>query len=115
MLLQKDAIQEVPLESHEDGFYYFYFTVPGKDDGLRPILDLREVNSYIDTKKFRMVALETVLPLITNFTVIDLKDTYFHTNIHSDHYHILCFTPGDKICPFKLPPFDLSITSKVFM
>lgn len=61
MLLQKVAVL---LESWDGGYYFCYFTVPKNDGKLRSILDLRDVNSYINTKKFRMVTLETILLLL---------------------------------------------------
>ncbi len=41
-LLRKGAIEVVPPNERESGFYSRYFIVPKKDGGLRPILDLRQ-------------------------------------------------------------------------
>ncbi len=43
-LLRKEAIEMVPPHERESGFYSRYFIVPKKDGGLRPILDLRQLN-----------------------------------------------------------------------
>lgn len=47
------------------GFYLrYYFTVLKRDGGLRPILDLRGLNKFVTYKKFRMVILQGILPLL---------------------------------------------------
>ncbi len=43
-LLRKEAIEVAPPHERESGFYSRYFIVPKKDGGLRPILDLRQLN-----------------------------------------------------------------------
>ncbi len=39
-LLETRAIEYVPNSNRETGFYSWYFIVPKKDGGLRPILDI---------------------------------------------------------------------------
>ncbi len=46
-LLRKETIEVVPLYERESGFYSRYFIVPKKDGGLRPILDLRQLNRSV--------------------------------------------------------------------
>ncbi len=46
-LLRKEAIDVVPPHDAEPGFYSRYFIVPKKDGGLRPILDLRQLNRSV--------------------------------------------------------------------
>ncbi len=43
-LLRKEAIDVVPPHERESGLYSRYFIVSKKDGGLRPILDLRQLN-----------------------------------------------------------------------
>ncbi|KAI2666023.1 Transposon Ty3-I Gag-Pol polyprotein [Labeo rohita] len=50
-LLDKGAIEHVPLPDRDSGYYSRYFLVPKKDGGLRPILDLRGLNRYLRTYK----------------------------------------------------------------
>lgn len=61
----KDAIESVLRGQQTKRFYYFYFTVPKKDGGLHPILDLRGLNHFIVCKHFQMVTLQNILPLIS--------------------------------------------------
>ncbi len=46
-LLDKGAIERVPLPDRESGYYSRYFLLPKKDGGLRPILDIHGLNRYL--------------------------------------------------------------------
>ena len=46
-LLLKRAIRVVPIEESQQGFYSRYFLIPKKGGALRPILDLRVLNSHL--------------------------------------------------------------------
>ncbi|KAL0150471.1 hypothetical protein M9458_054288 [Cirrhinus mrigala] len=46
-LLRKEAIEVVPPQDKESGFYNRYFIVPKKDGGLHPIIDLRRLNRSV--------------------------------------------------------------------
>ncbi|KAL0170784.1 hypothetical protein M9458_035380, partial [Cirrhinus mrigala] len=83
-LLRKEAIEVVPPHVRESGFYGRYFIVPKKDGGLRPVLDLRQVNRSVMRLKFKMLTVKQVVSQIRSedwFVTIDLKDTYFHISI----------------------------------
>ncbi len=56
-LLEKGAIEYVSHSNRETGFYSWYFIVPKKDGGLRPILDLRVLNESVMQLKFKMLTL----------------------------------------------------------
>lgn len=77
--------------------------VPKKDGGLRPMLDLCQLNMFIDTKHFRMTTLEAVIPLLQKyfwFTIIDLKDAYFHITIRDCYCKYLRFLLTDTAYQF---------------
>lgn len=63
-MLDKRAIDLVPQESSGHGFYSCYFTVPNKDGGLYPIMDLKALYSFIAYGKFRMTCLHNIFPLL---------------------------------------------------
>ena len=116
-LLAKGAIREVDRSRARDGFFSKYFTVPKADGGLRPILDLKRLNRFLRPKKFRMVTLATIMPLLRRnvwFASIDLKDAYFHISIHRDHHRFLRFAIGDRVFQFQVLPFGLSTAPRVF-
>ncbi|KAI2663288.1 Transposon Tf2-6 polyprotein [Labeo rohita] len=74
-LLDKGAIEHVPLPDRDSGYYSRYFLVPKKDGGLRPILDLRGLNRYLRTYKFKMLTIKMIVSQIQSrdwFVTIDL-------------------------------------------
>ena len=71
-----------------------YFLIPKKDSGLRPILDLRQLNAYIKSLPFKMLHTKHILESVEQgewFTTIDLKDAYFHVPICWHHWKFLRF------------------------
>lgn len=103
-LLQKDAIEPVPHEFRGTGFYSRYFTVPKKDGGICPIMDLRDVNVWVIYKKIHMTSVQFILPLLKKgnwMVMIDLKDTYFRITIALQHHRYLRFTVGDAHFQFN--------------
>ncbi len=63
-LLEKGAVERVPPNELESGFYSRYFVVPKRDGGLRPILDLRPINRALCERPFRMITLKQILAQI---------------------------------------------------
>ncbi len=55
--VREGAIKYVPHSNRETGLYSWYFIVPKKDGGLRPILDLRVLNDSVMQLKFKMLTL----------------------------------------------------------
>ena len=116
--LRKQAVQQVPHWDIANGFYSRYFAVPKKDGGIRSILDLRDLNMYLHPQRFWMVTLESIVHLLRRqdwFTVIDLKDAYFHISIHQHHRKFLRFIFQNIIYQFCALPFELSIVPCTFM
>ncbi|KAJ8009686.1 hypothetical protein DPEC_G00094090 [Dallia pectoralis] len=62
-LREKGAIDIVPRDQRERGFYPPYFLVPKKTGEMRPILDLRILNRWVSKWPFRMLTKETYLGL----------------------------------------------------
>ena len=87
-LLEKGAIGEVRRSDRQGGFYSRYFLIPTKDLGLRPILDLRELNKYLRPLRCRFLTVPRVRQTIKAgdwFATIDLKDAYFQIPIWPGH------------------------------
>ncbi len=55
--VREGPIEYVPHSNRETGLYSWYFIVPKKDGGLRPILDLRVLNDSVMQLKFKMLTL----------------------------------------------------------
>lgn len=116
-LLAKDAIEPVQPNQLGSGFYLRYFTVPKKDGGCRPILDLRNLNVWVLYKKFCMTSVQSILPLLSKgvwMVTLDLKDTYFHISIAPSHRRFLHFAIGDAHYHFKALPFGLASAPRIF-
>lgn len=116
-LLNKSAIRVVPASDTNKGWYSRYFVVPKKGGGLRPILDLRVLNKYLRTYKFKMLTLRQLLSAIRPgdwFTTIDLTDAYFHVAIHPDHRQFLRFAFEGIAYEYLVLPFGLSLAPRTF-
>ena len=116
-LLAKGAIEEVSPLLQPGGFYSRYFLVPKKTGGFRPILDLRGLNAYLKVLPFRMLTTTGVLQAVREgewFTSIDLTDAYFHVPILPAHRRFLRFAYRGRHWQFKVLPFGLSLSPRVF-
>lgn len=115
-LFKKNAIKYVPSNSHS-GLFSRYFTVPKPDGSRRPILNLRGLNKFLVKRKFCMITLQQILPLLSPgdwFMVIDLTDAYYHVSIHPDHRRFLRFSVKGRCFQFRALPFGLSLAPRVF-
>lgn len=76
----KEAIAVIPLPERNSGFYrlaFLYFTVPKKDGGIRPIIDLHKLNHSLRRFKFKMMMLPFVVSQLKCknwFVTINLKE-----------------------------------------
>ena len=84
--------------------------------GVRLILNLKKLNSFIENYRFKMDNINTILELINCncwMAVIDLKDAYYSVPVHSQFqkylrfiykgqlYEYTVFPNGLCICPWK--------------
>lgn len=116
-LLDKGAI--VPVDPQRDlgGFYSRYFLVPKKTGDLRPVLDLRGLNMFLRTIPFHMLSTGEMIQALSHgewVTTIDLKDAYFHIPIAEHHWRFLRFAFQGKHFQFRVLPFGLSLSPRVF-
>ena len=117
VLLAKDAIEPVPPAEMRTGFYSPYFIVPKKSGGLRPILDLRVLNRALHKLPFKMLTQKRIIKCVQAqdwFAAIDLKDAYFHVSILPRHRPFLRFAFEGQAWQYKVLPFGLSLTPRVF-
>ncbi|KAI2655602.1 Transposon Ty3-G Gag-Pol polyprotein [Labeo rohita] len=113
-LLRKEAIEVVPPQDRESGFYSRYFVVPKKDGGLRPILDLRLLNHSVMRLKFKMLTVNQVLSQIRSKDLIDLKDAYFHVSILPQHRKFLRFAFRGEAYQYRVLLFGLALSFRTF-
>ena len=91
-MLQKGAIQVVSPMNGE--FLSSVFLVKKKDGGNRPVINLKELNSYVTYQHFKMEGLYLLKHLIQMggwMIKIDLKDAYFSVPVSKQHQPLLRF------------------------
>uniref|UniRef100_A0A8W8P3X8 Reverse transcriptase domain-containing protein n=1 Tax=Magallana gigas TaxID=29159 RepID=A0A8W8P3X8_MAGGI len=67
---------------------------PKKSGGMRPIINLKPLNNFVETIHFKMETLQTALNLLQkgDFLIsVDLKDAYFSIPVHPHHRKYLRF------------------------
>ncbi len=113
VLLAKDAIEPVPPAEMRQGFY---FIVPKKGGGLRPILDLRVLNRALHKLPLKMLTHRRMIKCIQPqdwFAAIDLKDAYFHVSILPRQRPFLRFAFEGRAWQYRVLPFGLSLSPRV--
>ncbi|KAJ1153893.1 hypothetical protein NDU88_006651 [Pleurodeles waltl] len=116
-LLAKGAIERVPVPEVDCGCYSHYFLIPRKDKGLRPIIDLRNLNYFLKKEKFKMLTLAQVLSALYPedwMVALELQEAYFHIPILPAHRRYLRFVVGHKHFQFTVLPFGLTSAPRVF-
>ena len=117
VLLQKAAIEQVPTSSLGPGFYSHLFLVPKKKGGMRPVIDLSILNTYLVVPHFKMETNRSIrasiLPGMWS-TSLDLTDAYFHCPISVAFRKCLHFVWDNKVFQFRALPFGLAIAPLVF-
>ena len=62
--MQKEAISEIPRRtnwmSSEKGCVSQLFAVPKKDRGVRPVVNLKALNSYVKQVSFKMEGIQNI-------------------------------------------------------
>ena len=114
-MLQKGAIQVVSPMNGE--FLSPVFLVKKKDGGNRPVINLKELNSYVTYQHFKMEGLYLLKHLIQIgdwMIKIDLKDAYFTVPVSKQHQPLLCFMDGGLRYQFSCIPFVLGPAPRLF-
>lgn len=91
--------------------------VPKKNGKLRLITDMRVLNTYLATPKFRYEGLQHLAQMLEPgdwHTTIDLKDGFFHAQVHPRHRHLLGFRWRGRTYTYNVFPFGLQSSPWVF-
>ena len=114
-MLEKSAIQVVSPQKEE--FITSVFLVTKKNGGNRPIINLKNLNSYITYQHFKMEGLHLLKQILQKgdlMVKIDLKDAYFCVPTHKKHRHFLRFMWKGKRYQFNCLPFGLGPAPLLF-
>ena len=116
-MLTKRAVAPVPREHRAKGFLSQLFIVPKKDGGMRPIVNLKSLNSFVETVHFKMEGIQMVKDILRPgdwMTKVDLKDAYFMIPIATNQRRLLRFQWQGTTYQFNCLPFGLSSAPWVF-
>lgn len=109
ILLEKRAIET--CQSKSDQFVSKIFLVPKPDGTHRVILNLKQLNEFVETNHFKLEDGKTVRRLLARgyfMASIDLKDAYYLINVKKSNRIFLRFLFQDKLYQFTCLPFGLN-------
>ncbi|VDI33686.1 Hypothetical predicted protein [Mytilus galloprovincialis] len=116
-LLTKRAVEDVPVSSIDTGFYSRLFLVSKKTGGMRPVIDLSIIDSYMIIPHFKMEINRSIrasiLPGMWK-TSLDLTDAYFHVPVCHSYRKFLRFVWNKMVYQFRALPFGLSTAPLAF-
>lgn len=93
------------------------FLIPKPNGQKRFILNLKQLNKFINTQHFKLEDLRTAIKLISSdcfMATIDLKDAYFLINVHPNSRKYLRFQWNGQLYEFNVLPFGLNTAPYVF-
>ena len=115
MILQ-GAIHPVTSNT-EEGFVSSIFLVDKKDGGHRPVINLKNLNSFVDFQHFKVEGIYMLRDLLKkgDFMVkLDLKDAYFTVPVWIGHQKYLRFLWKETLWEFACLPFGLANAPRTF-
>ena len=93
------------------------FTRPKTDGSLRLILNLKNLNQFVDYHHFKMDTLASVINLMEKdcyMASIDLKDAYYTVSVDKHYQNFLKFKKNKQLYTFCCVPNGLSSAPRIF-
>ena len=109
--LKRKLVVETVVVWSSLAFYSHLFLVPKPNNKYRPILDLSQLNRYLNTGTFKMETLETIPISLQKgewVTSLDFSDMYFHIPIHHRSCKYMRFYLNRQTYQFTALPFGLA-------
>ena len=101
----------------EGGFISSIFLVNKKDGGHRPVISLKNLNSFVNFQHFKMEGIHMLRDLLKkgDFMVKqDLKDAYFTVPVWKGRQKFLWFVWKETLWEFACLPFGLASAPRTF-
>ena len=114
-LVERGVVSEVQYSS--DMFVSNVFGREKPNGDIRMIIDLSDVNEFVEKFHFKMDHLDVALDLMEEgvfMSSIDLKDAYYSIPIWENHRKYLVFQWEQSLYRFNVLPFGLSSAPRVF-
>ena len=114
-LLEKEALHVVKPVS--DQFISNLFLVPKRDGKSRPVISLKDLNTFLQYDHFKMEGIHLLRDLLQPHDwlgKIDLKDAYIVIPIWKNHRKYLRFLWKDTLLEFACLPFGLAVAPRLF-
>uniref|UniRef100_A0A8D8SW92 Polyprotein P3 n=1 Tax=Cacopsylla melanoneura TaxID=428564 RepID=A0A8D8SW92_9HEMI len=111
------ASEIISPASVTSGFLSPMFSVLKPNGSLRPIFNLKRLNSYLKTKKFRLINHLSIPDFLqsNDFMVsIDLSQAYCHVPVLSRHRRFLSLVYRDRVYSWNCLPFGLASAPQAF-
>ena len=93
------------------------FLIPKSNGKMRLILNLKQLNRFVETENLKKEDIRTALKLVSKgyyMANLDLQDAYFTIPIHEESRKFLRFRWNDPLYEFVCMPFGLSTAPWVF-
>ena len=109
--VQREIVTDVDSLIPDEVHFGRLFYVPKKGGGIRPILDLSFLNTFIQTPKLKMEAVSSILPYLVQgmfATSLDVTDAFLSVKVNKAFQRYLCFVLNGKVYMFLKLPFGLT-------
>ena len=100
-----------------DQFISNLFLVPKRDRKSHPVINLKDLNTFLQYDHFKMEGIHLLRDLLQPHDwlgKIDLKDAYFVIPIWKNHRKYLRFLWKDTLLEFAFLPFGLAVAPRLF-
>lgn len=114
-LVKRGVISECKYKKGQ--FLSSHFLIKKPNGKHRFILNLRNLNTFIENKHFKMEDYRSALNLLSSecfMSKIDLKEAYYLIAIHNNYKKYLRFSFRNQLFQFNCLPFGLNIAPLVF-
>nr|CAI5856224.1 unnamed protein product [Callosobruchus analis] len=113
-LLENGSLE---MSSSPTGFISPVFLVPKEGGKVRPVVNLKRLNLFLNPKRFRLINYQKIPEFLQKddyLMKIDLHNAYLHIPIHGPHRRFLSISYKWKMYQMTSLPFGISTAPLVF-